>query len=259
MKTAARIALVEDNVSYRRRLADILGARPGWRVVATCGDVHQASQEIPANRPDLVLLDLRLPGGSAIGLLRQLRARLPGIPLIMLTVVDDPEQIVSALESGASGYILKGGSVEELISDVEDALAGGATMSPAVARRLVEWFQRGRPLTDGALDLHGLTDREWEILRLAARGKQQGEIAMSLDIAVNTVKNHFRNIYAKLEVRSLTEALVKLNEGRGLLDVQPLSTPAIPSKPKQARSASQLGSGHPRPTPALRSRRGSAR
>jgi DNA-binding NarL/FixJ family response regulator len=146
----------------------------------------------------------------------QLKASLPGVPIIMLTVVDSPDQIVRALEAGACGYILKGGANDELVGSVEDALAGGATMSPAVARRLVQWFQQRQtaPKPEG----FGLTEREWEVLRLAARGRQHGEISMTLGIAVNTVKNHFRNIYEKLGVGSLTEALIKLNAGRGLLD-----------------------------------------
>jgi DNA-binding NarL/FixJ family response regulator len=138
------------------------------------------------------------------------------VPIVALTVVDSPGQIVAALESGACGYILKGGSTAELLANVEDVLAGGATMSPAVARRLVEWFQKKQAA--GGRGEFGLTEREWELLRLAARGRQQGEIALTLKIAVNTVKNHFRNIYEKLGVNSLTEALVKLNRGRGLLD-----------------------------------------
>lgn len=218
MNATHRLAIVEDNAAYRRSLLEAFKSCPSWQVVAACADAEQALREIPAGGPHLVLLDLRLPGGSAIDLLPRLRAKLPGIPLLMLTVVDDPEQIVRALEAGASGYILKGGTAAELIASIGDALAGGATMSPAVARRLVGWFQQRQAAARRDMEAHSLTEREWEILRLAARGRQHGEIALALGIAVNTVKNHFRNIYEKLGVRSLTEALVKLNDGRGLLD-----------------------------------------
>lgn len=211
-----RIAVIEDSAEYRRSLVAAIQSRPDWRVVAQCLDVVRALKDVPRSHPHLVLLDLLLPGGSAVDLLPQLRAKLPAIPIIMLTVVDAPDEIVRALKAGASGYILKGGNPAGLIAHLEDALTGGATMSPAVARRIVEWFQQPQnaPKNNG----HGLTPREWEVLRLAARGKQHGEIALALEIAVNTVKNHFRNIYYKLGVRSLTEALVKLNDGWGLLD-----------------------------------------
>lgn len=216
MSEVTRIAVVEDQVGFRRALVGALNAHPGWRVVAECADAAQAVREIPDARPDLVLLDLLLPGCSGIDVIPRLRSALAGTPIVMLTVVDSPEDIVRALEAGAGGYILKGGSSAELVASVEEILAGGATMSPAVARRLVEWFQRRRK--PGRTDEFGLTAREWEVLRLAARGKQHAEISMVLDIAVNTVKNHFRNIYDKLGVGSLTDALIKLRGGRGLLD-----------------------------------------
>jgi len=216
MNANARLAIVEDRADFRRILADALNAHSRWRVVAECSSAERALAEIPAVQPDLVLLDVLLPGASGVEIIPQLKARLPRAPIVMLTVVDSPDQIVRALEAGACGYILKGGSPAELVASVEDALAGGATMSPAVARRLVEWFQhrQAAPKPDG----FGLTEREWEVLRLAARGKQHGEISTTLGIAVNTVKNHFRNIYEKLGVGSLTAALIKLNAGRGLLD-----------------------------------------
>jgi DNA-binding NarL/FixJ family response regulator len=216
MNAGACIAIVEDRPEFRRHLVSTLNSRAGWRVVAECSDAAQALREIPNGGPSLVLLDLLLPGASGIDLIPQLRAKLPNVPIVMLTVVDDPEQIVRALESGACGYILKGGSANELLESVEEVLAGGATMSPAVARRLVNWFQQRQSARKSAD--YELTPREWEVLRLASRGKQHGEISRTLGIAVNTVKNHFRNIYEKLGVHSLTDALIKLNAGRGLLD-----------------------------------------
>ena len=211
-----RLAVVEDGADFRRVLVEALNLHVGWRVVAECSSAAQAVQEVPPARPDLVLLDVRLPGPSGVELIPLLKSKLPKLPIVMLTVVDSPDQIVHALQSGACGYILKGGSSAELIAGVEDALAGGATMSPAVARRLVDWFQQSQASARPAG--YGLTEREWEVLRLAARGRQHGEISSTLGIAVNTVKNHFRNIYDKLGVHTLTDALVKLNAGRGLLD-----------------------------------------
>ncbi len=218
MNTNVSLAVVEDGGEFRSLLVNALNAHPGWRVVAECADAAQALKEIPVARPDLVLLDLLLPGTTGIDLIPQLRAKSEKVPVVMLTVVDSPDQIVRALEAGACGYILKGGSTSELLTSVEDVLAGGATMSPAVARRLADWFQQRQSVRKPGE--FGLTEREWEVLRLAARGRQHGEISLVLGIAVNTVKNHFRNIYEKLGVGTLTDALVKLNQGRGLLDGQ---------------------------------------
>ncbi|MCW5552315.1 MAG: response regulator transcription factor [Verrucomicrobiae bacterium] len=216
MNPEVRIAVVEDRAEFRRAIVCALNARAGWRVVAECADAAQALRNIPGAQVNIVLLDLLLPGTSGTAAIPQLKKALPKVPIIMLTVVDSPEEIVSALEAGASGYILKGGSTSELVANVEDVLAGGAIMSPAVARRVVEYFQRRQ--ASSAPAEFGLTAREWEVLRLAARGRQHGEISMSLGIAVNTVKNHFRNIYEKLGVSSFTDAMVKLRGGRDLLD-----------------------------------------
>jgi DNA-binding NarL/FixJ family response regulator len=216
MKHPVRIAIVEDSPEFRESLVQVLDTRPGWQVIAQCSGAVQALRLGAESTPDLVLLDLLLPGASGIELIPALKSRWPRAAIVMLSVVDDPGSIVRALEAGACGYILKGGSATELIAAVEDVMDGGAAMSPAVARRLVDWFQ-ARPVGHKSKGF-GLTDREWEVLRLAARGKQHGEISDSLGIAVNTVKNHFRNMYEKLGVSSLTDALVKLNDGRGLLD-----------------------------------------
>jgi DNA-binding NarL/FixJ family response regulator len=216
MNTHVRIAIVEDSPEFRDTLVQVLQARAGWQVVAQCSCAMQARHLVPHGRPDLILLDLLLPDTSGIELISELKSRCPAAAIVMLTVVDSPESIVHALEAGACGYILKGGSGTELLAAVEDVLGGGAAMSPAVARRLVDWFQ-ARPAGQKSNGF-GLTEREWEVLRLAARGKQHGEISELLGIAVNTIKNHFRNIYEKLGVSSLTDALVKLNNGRGLLD-----------------------------------------
>lgn len=216
MPSDVRIAVVEDRAEFRQVLVNLLNSQDGWRVVAECENAAQAVQEIPRAKPNLVLLDLLLPGASGVAVIPKLKSAIPYLPIVMLTVVDDPDEIVRALQAGACGYILKGGSQSELIDNVQEVLTGGATMSPAVARRLVNWFQQRQspPKPEG----FNLTEREWEVLRLASRGKQHGEISMALGIAVNTVKNHFRNIYEKLDVHTLNDALIKLNQGRDLLD-----------------------------------------
>lgn len=216
MTLSPSIAIVEDSAEYRRFLIDSIHSRRGWRVVASCATMAEALQGIPTVKPEVVLLDIRLPGGSGISIIPDLKASLPSTAIIMLTVVEDAEKIVEALKAGACGYILKGEVASSLTAGIESVLADGAAISPSVARRIVDWFQ-SRPESASREEFR-LTPREWQVLRLAARGRQQGEIALALGIEVNTVKNHFRHIYEKLHVSSLVDALIKVKRGRGLLD-----------------------------------------
>lgn len=211
----ARIAIVEDQVPYLEQLAECLQTRKGWRVVARCTHASQALRDIPGCRPDLILLDLALPDGAGAELIPRLRERLPRIPIVILTVEDRAAAIVQAIQAGAAGYLLKRDAAG-LVAGVEDALEGRASvMSPSVARRL---WDLARSTSVTPLTGHSLTRRESEILRLAARGKQQAEIGEALGIALNTVKNHTRNIYEKLGVNTLIEAVIRVKGGKGLLD-----------------------------------------
>lgn len=216
VQTNVRLALVEDGAKFRRQMIETLNGRADWRVVAACANAADALREIPAARPDLLLLDILLSRGSGIDLIQPLRARLPALQVVMLTVVEHAPDIVRAIRAGACGYILKKDATD-LVQNVEEVLAGGApVMSPSVARQL--WKQaQGNPL-NATREGTGLSPREWEILQLAARGRQQGEIAKALGISVHTVRTHFRHLYEKLGVTSPLEAVIKLNAGRGLLD-----------------------------------------
>ncbi|MCP5518363.1 MAG: response regulator transcription factor [Verrucomicrobiales bacterium] len=210
-----RFAIVEDGREYRRHIARLIAAKPGWRTVIECASAEEALAGLQAARPEIVLLDICLGERCGVAIVSQLKRLLPQAAIVMLTVVEDPEIIVRALESGASGYIVKAGE-GELMQAIEEIVEGGAGMSPAVARRLVMWFQRRGSSTRPRAGK--LTARQWEILKLAARGKQQGEIALALGISAHTVKNHFRNIYETLDVDSVMEAVIRIRGGSGLLD-----------------------------------------
>ena len=214
MDEEVKLAVVEDSLGYRADLVRALNARANWRVAAECGDAAEALRVIPPAEPALVLVDVNLPGRSGIDLIPLLKARWPA-PVVMLSVEDRPDVIVDALENGACGYVLKGGSSRDLQSSVQEALEGGATMSPAVARRIIHWFHQRR--TNPRPEDFGLSDRQWQVLQLAARGKQRGEIALALNIELNTVKNHFRRIFEKLDAHSINEALLKIRQGNSLL------------------------------------------
>jgi DNA-binding NarL/FixJ family response regulator len=145
--------------------------------------------------------------------LTQLKVKSPDTKYLVLTVDDRAEAIVRAFEGGADGYLIKGQTLEELEKAIQNFLNGDIVMSPSIARRLITWFQN--PTEER---LGNLTQRQWEILQLASQGKQQGEIALLLNISLHTVKNHFRNIYQKLQVHTLRDALIKLRRGRHLLN-----------------------------------------
>lgn len=211
----ARYAIVEDSTEYRRRVVELIDRTLHWELVAERSTVARAIVDIPKSRPDVALLDIQLGAESGVDLVSAIKRESPATAIVMLTVVEDPETIVAALEAGACAYIVKGTDTE-LVDALRDVANGGAGMSPAVARRLVGWFQeRGDQRAKGEKTL---TKRQWQVLKLAARGRQQGEIAQELDISIFTVKNHFRNIYETLEVGTLTDALIKIKGGRGLLD-----------------------------------------
>lgn len=209
-----RIALVEDDAPYRRKLSALIEAQPGWRCVAACADAAEARRQIPGLQPDLVLIDIRLPAKSGaddksgIRLVTDLRACLPAAKLIMMTVVDAARDIVAALQNGASGYLLKGQMPEEIVSALGQFLAGGANMSPAVAREITAWLQRQPRMQHDLLNL--LTPREREVVQLISEGKTDKEIAGSLGIAADTVANHVAKVFAKLNVRNRAHLMARL-------------------------------------------------
>jgi NarL family two-component system response regulator LiaR len=174
----------------------------------------EATATLPAHSLDLILLDIHLPDGTGIELARTLRQMNISTPILMLTIEDRADTIVKALEAGASGYLLKGDSASQVREQVIDFTEGKANMSPSIARRLISWFHE-RPNT--SVDLP-LTERQMELLELAARGKTQKEIATALSISEHTVKNHCRNIYERLGVHSIREALIKAKGEKSLLN-----------------------------------------
>ncbi len=210
-----RIAIIEDLPDFRHTLVDALGSVPQWEVVAECPDADHALRTLTGQRPDLVLLDLGLPGTSGLDAIRPLKAKLGSeCAIVVLSRSQSGADIFQAIREGACSYLFKSMSRDTLIQAIRDVAEGKAPLlGAAVSRRLMLWIQR-----DHEADRHGLSDREWQILQLAARGKQGPEIAGLLEISNNTVKNHFRNIYTKLDVHSRADALIKIKGGGPLID-----------------------------------------
>lgn len=201
-----RVVIVEDDERIRSNLALLINQANGILCVGTCRSGEEAISQIPTLAPEVVLMDINLPGMSGVECVRQLKEILPGIQVVMLTVYEDSEQIFAALEMGATGYLLKRMPPSEILEAIEQVHAGGAPMSGYIARKVVQSFQRRGP---SAKETENLSKREEEILAHVAKGYINKEIADTLSISVETVRSHLKSIYEKLHVRSRTAAAIK--------------------------------------------------
>ena len=200
------VAIVEDNPTIRSTFRNWIDAAPEFRCVCACASAEEALVEIPRLKPDVVLMDIHLPGETGIACTAQLKEKLPGVQVIIVTVYRNHELIFQALEAGACGYLLKRSSPEELLKAINEVRTGGAPMTGEIARMLVEAFQK-KPGSSATGD--GLTEREEEVLRFLAEGLSNKEIADRIKISYDTVRAHLRHIYEKLHVRGRTEAVKK--------------------------------------------------
>ena len=203
-----RVALVDDQPIVRAGLARILSPADGFEVIAECADGREALDELPALKPDVVLMDIRMPVLDGIAATAGLREATDTVVLVLTTFGED-EVLWGALEAGAAGFVLKDSSAEDLIGAVRAVAAGAAWFDPAVAPRLLEHYRRKvAPAGRQAARLELLSEREREVLRLMARGATNGEIATALYVAEATVKTHIGSIFGKLGVRDRAAAIV---------------------------------------------------
>lgn len=200
------VAIVEDNLTVRHTLGELIEATPGYRCVCTCATAKEAMVEIPRWKPEVVLMDIHLPGESGISCTARLKAKMPELQVIILTVYKDTELILRALKAGASGYLLKRAPTDEVLRAITEVRSGGAPMTGEIARLVVQSFQ-SQPA--GELEEQGLSRRETEILSLLSEGITNKEIALRLGISAETVRTHLGRIYEKLHVQGRTEAVTK--------------------------------------------------
>ena len=200
------VSIVEDHDQTRASIVAMLRGSPGLRCLDAYPTGEAALAGVPARTPDVLLVDIRLPGMSGIESVAQLKSELPDLRVLMLTTYEERELIFESLRAGASGYILKNALKNELLDAIEQVNAGGAPMSMPIARKLVAFFQTSPPPKS---EVEKLTQREQEILTLLARGFQYKEIADSAGVKLETVRSHIKHIYDKLHVRSRTEATLK--------------------------------------------------
>jgi DNA-binding NarL/FixJ family response regulator len=204
-----RVALVDDQAIVRAGLARILSPADGFEVVAECVDGRQAIDDLPAVRPDVVLMDIRMPTLDGIAATAQLTNNADPLPVLVLTTFGEDEVLWGAIEAGAAGFVLKDSSAEDLIAAVRAVAGGGAWFDPGVASRVLDRYRQVvAPATRDAARLDLLTDREHDVLRLMARGATNPEIAATLYVAEATVKTHVGSIFTKLGVRDRAAAIV---------------------------------------------------
>jgi DNA-binding NarL/FixJ family response regulator len=204
MEKKIRVALVEDHLEIREGLSYIINNTMGF-ACEVFENAEIATEGINQNDFDIVLMDINLPGMNGIECTRIIKEKNPNLPIMMCTAYEDDENIFKALAAGAKGYILKRSAGDSLIDAIKDLNEGGSPMSSAIARRVVDSFQR--PIGGGAN--FNLTARENEILDLLSQGFRNKEIAERLFVSVNTIRTHIYNIYEKLHVQNRVEALNK--------------------------------------------------
>lgn len=199
-----RIAIIEDHDDFREGLYHLFRTTEGFECTGRFATVEEALRKI--SDPDVVLLDIGLPGKTGIEAIPDMKKRSPRSKIVMMTVYDDDKHIFDAIQAGADGYLLKKTPPAKLLHAIEDAAAGGMPMTPFVARQAIEQFRRFAP--SDKTDLL-LTPRETEILQLLVQGLNYTMIAQKLFLSLDTVRNHFRHIYEKLQVHSKAEAVAK--------------------------------------------------
>jgi len=202
-----KVAIVEDSKTTREGMEKMINLSSDYRCVCSCSTAEEALSLLPQHKPEVVLMDIQLPNMSGVECVAHLKELLPSTQVIMVTVYEDPDRIFRALRAGASGYLLKRSVADQVLNAIRDVLQGGVPMSSEIARKVIAHFQQ----KDAAMaEVEKLSAREREVLDLVVQGLSNKEIVDRLNITIDGVRWHLRNIYQKLHVHSRTEVLVKL-------------------------------------------------
>lgn len=204
-KTKIRILLADDHHIVRAGVRQLLECADDLQVIAEAGDGEEAQVLIQKHKPDVAVLDIQMPKASGIEVTRWVRAHLPEVGVLILTAYDDDPYVMAVLQAGANGYVLKTGQADELIQAVRDVYEGKSALDPAIARKLMSTIFKG---TEKRI-VEPLTDRELDVLRLAAKGFTNKAIGVQLTISDRTVQGHLAHIFAKLQANSRTEAVMR--------------------------------------------------
>ncbi|MEU9019778.1 response regulator transcription factor [Actinomadura sp. NPDC048394] len=213
------IVVADDHPIVRSGLTALLGSIDGLTVLAAVADGRAAVREAVTRRPDVLVMDIQMPGLDGIEATRQIAAAAPGVAVLMLTMYEDDDSVFSAMRAGARGYLLKGSEQAEIVRAIQSVAAGEAIFGPGIARRVLGFFAAPPAATEPFPEL---TDRERDVLGLIAAGRPNAEIAGRLGISPKTVANHISSIFAKLQVADRSEAIVRARQaGLGAPDSAP--------------------------------------
>jgi len=214
-----RIVLADDHPVVRAGLRALIGTLDGLEVVGEATDGEAAVREVQLTKPDVVLMDVRMPVVDGVEATRRIRAVAPGTAVLMLTMYDDDATVFTAMQAGARGYLLKGADQDEILAAIRSVVAGQAIFGPGVAARMLSFFSAPTSVLGASAEPQSpvpfpeLTDREREILDLLAAGRRTAAIAQELFLSPKTVSNHLTSIFAKLEVADRAAAIVRAREG----------------------------------------------
>jgi DNA-binding NarL/FixJ family response regulator len=206
-----RVLIAEDNARFRDGLRALLSSAGAFEVAGEVATGEEAVSRARALQPDVVLMDLRMPGLDGIEATRRIVQDSPHIAVLVLTMLEDDESVFAAMRAGARGYLLKGALKAEILRAIQDVVSGQAIFGPAIARRLMQYFAVARP-PGFAQTFPELTEREGEILVLIAQGRTNPEIAERLCLSLKTVRNHVSNIFSKLQVADRAQAVIRARE-----------------------------------------------
>ena len=205
---AIKVSIVDDNEGIRSSLATLIRRAPTLKLLGEYADAETAVKEIPTKVPDVVLMDINLPGMNGVECVRQLKAALPQLQVLMLTVYEDSDSLFNSFKAGASGYLLKRTASARLLEAIHEVNTGGSPMTPQLARRVVQFLSTPTAAKEDA-EVARLTPGEREFLDQLANGYAYKEIADRMKISIDTVRSYVRTVYEKLHVHSRTEAVVK--------------------------------------------------
>jgi DNA-binding NarL/FixJ family response regulator len=209
--TSTRVLVADDHPTFRRGLAALLGSLDDVELVGEAADGDAAVALVGETLPDVVVMDLNMPGVNGIEATRRIVAAHPSVAVLVLTMLDEDESVFAAMRAGARGYVVKGADTDDVLRALESVARGDAVFGPAVASRVLSYLTSPLSARDPVL-FPELTDREREILELLARGKANNDIARNLVLSPKTVRNHVSNIFTKLQVRDRADAIARARD-----------------------------------------------
>lgn len=205
------VLIADDHPLFRKGMRTLLDSMPETDVIGEATSGQQAVEMALALKPDLILMDLKMPGGGGLSAIGQLSQHMPDARILVVTLFEDDESVFTALKAGARGYVLKDADEDEMMRAIQAVAQGEAIFSPAIASRLMDYFTATKT-SPHAEAFPDLTEREREILALISRGRSNSEIAEELSISLKTVRNHASNIFNKLQVADRTQAAIRARE-----------------------------------------------